>query len=100
MAPAIIPIDTLPTYISPEQHRELIASTPASFNDIPTVLRHKEENVSITIDPALPEFSAEDCANGALYVIERYVPIEMTCTALDNETVHSSSCLPPGEGSR
>ncbi|KIP11057.1 hypothetical protein PHLGIDRAFT_21938 [Phlebiopsis gigantea 11061_1 CR5-6] len=70
MAPAIIPVDTLPTYISPEQHRELIASTPASFSDIPTVLRHKEENVSITIDPALPEFSAEDCANGALYVIE------------------------------
>lgn len=71
MTPAIIPIDALPTYISPDEHKELVASTPASFNDIPPVLRHKEDNVSITLDPALPEFSTEDCANGTLYVIER-----------------------------
>ena len=81
MAPAIIAIDALPTYISPEQHRELVASTPASFNDIPTVLRHKEQNVSITIDPVLPEFSSEDCANGTLYVIERCVLPEIKYSA-------------------
>ena len=72
MAPAIIPVDALPTYISPEEHKELVASTPASFNDIPTVLRLKEENISITLDPAIPEFGTEECANGTLYVLERY----------------------------
>ncbi|CAL1715951.1 unnamed protein product [Somion occarium] len=69
MAPFTL-ISTIPTYITPEQHREVIASTPASFTDIPPVLHHKEENVSITIDPPLEGFSAEDCANGTLYVIE------------------------------
>lgn len=73
MAPAAVPVTALPTFVSPEEHRNLVASTPASFNDIPPVLRHKEENVSVTLDPPLPEFSAEDCANGTLYVIERYV---------------------------
>ncbi|EKM57833.1 uncharacterized protein PHACADRAFT_158876 [Phanerochaete carnosa HHB-10118-sp] len=69
MAPLIV-VDALPTFISPDAHKDLVASTPASFNDIPPVLRHKEENVSIKLDPALPEFTADDCVNGSLYVIE------------------------------
>lgn len=69
---AVVLIDALPKYISAEEHRNLVASTPASFSDIPPVLRHKEDNVSITLDPPLDTFSAEDAANGSLYVIERY----------------------------
>lgn len=71
MAP-ITPVTAIPNYITPEQHHEAIASTPASFNDIPPVLRHKEENVSVTIEPPLEEFPATECADGTLYVIERY----------------------------
>ncbi|GJE85591.1 Voldacs domain-containing protein [Phanerochaete sordida] len=69
MAPVVV-VDSLPTFVSPDVHREMVASTPASFNDIPPVLRHKEENVSVKLDPPLPEFTADDCANGSLYVIE------------------------------
>lgn len=72
MAPVVV-VDSLPTFVSPDVHREMVASTPASFNDIPPVLRHKEENVSVKLDPPLPEFTADDCANGSLYVIEKYV---------------------------
>ncbi|CDO74363.1 hypothetical protein BN946_scf184355.g11 [Trametes cinnabarina] len=74
---AIVLIDTLPKFISAEEHRNLVASTPASFADIPPVLRHKEDNVSVTLDPPLDAFSAEDAANGSLYVIERYVFYEL-----------------------
>ncbi|KAH9902537.1 regulator of volume decrease after cellular swelling-domain-containing protein [Cubamyces lactineus] len=70
---AVVLIDALPKYISAEEHRNLVASTPASFSDIPPVLRHKEENVSVTLDPALDTFSAEDAANGTLYVIESHL---------------------------
>lgn len=71
MAPFTI-VTALPTYISLEQHKELVASTPASFSDIPPVLRYTEQNVSITLDPPSDEFPEVDCANGTLYVIERY----------------------------
>ncbi|KAI0636173.1 regulator of volume decrease after cellular swelling-domain-containing protein [Trametes polyzona] len=70
---AIVLIDAFPKFISPEEHRTLVASTPASFADIPPVLRHKEENVSVTLDPPLDTFTAEDAANGALYVIESHL---------------------------
>ncbi|KAI1797484.1 regulator of volume decrease after cellular swelling-domain-containing protein [Ganoderma leucocontextum] len=63
-------ITALPTHISPEEHKNISASTPASFADIPPVLRHKEENVSITLEPPLHGFSSEDGALGTLYVIE------------------------------
>ncbi|KAI0709861.1 regulator of volume decrease after cellular swelling-domain-containing protein [Earliella scabrosa] len=67
---AITLVSSLPTHISPEEHKTLSASTPASFADIPPVLRHKEDNVSVTLDPPLDGFSAQDAANGSLYVIE------------------------------
>ncbi|KAM5544594.1 hypothetical protein V8D89_001492 [Ganoderma adspersum] len=63
-------ITDLPTFISPDEHKTISASTPASFADIPPVLRHKEQTVSVTLDPPLPGFSSEDGANGTLFVIE------------------------------
>lgn len=71
MAPVAF-ISSPPRSISPAEHRQLVASTPVSFNDIPPVLRHKEESVAITLDPPLEGFSAEDCGKGILYVTERY----------------------------
>lgn len=68
--PAITPIAALPHYISREEHRKLVGSTPQSFSDIPAVLRHKEEDVMVDFDPPISEF--ED-SQGTLYVIERYV---------------------------
>ncbi|KAH9921312.1 regulator of volume decrease after cellular swelling-domain-containing protein [Fomitopsis serialis] len=69
MAPFTL-VTALPNHISPEEHKIIVASTPASFASIPPVLRHKEENVSVTIDPPLEGFPLEDLANGTLYVIE------------------------------
>ncbi|OCH89621.1 hypothetical protein OBBRIDRAFT_794113 [Obba rivulosa] len=69
MAPVTL-ITALPTFITPEEHRNAVASTPASFSDIPPVLRHKEESVSVTLDPPVPGLTAEDYASGTLYVIE------------------------------
>ena len=68
---AITLVSSLPTHISPEEHKTISASTPASFADIPPVLRHKEDNVSVTLDPPLEGFSPQDGANGTLYAIER-----------------------------
>ncbi|KAI0315557.1 regulator of volume decrease after cellular swelling-domain-containing protein [Amylostereum chailletii] len=68
--PAVSLVSDLPKYISPEEHRSLTGTTPASFSDIPPVLRHKQERVSAVFDPALPDFSAQDGTEGTLYVIE------------------------------
>jgi chloride channel, nucleotide-sensitive, 1A len=69
--PAVTLITSTPTYVSPEEHRDLVGSTPSSFNDIPPVLRHKQENVKVTLDPPVEDFSDEDGAKGILYVLER-----------------------------
>ncbi|KZP27421.1 hypothetical protein FIBSPDRAFT_730844 [Athelia psychrophila] len=71
--PAATFITSLPRHAEAEEHRILVGSTPASFNDIPPKLCHKEENVSVTLDPPLKEFSSEDGANGTLYVIESFL---------------------------
>ena len=76
--PAATPITTLPRHVEAEEHRLLVGSTPASFNDIPPKLCHKEENVSVTLDPPLTDFSSEDGTNGTLYVIERSVGVSRT----------------------
>jgi len=73
--PAVNPISTLPAFISPEEHKELLASTPNSFQDIPPVLRHREDKVSIALDPALEGFSTEDASQGTLYVLTRCFPL-------------------------
>jgi hypothetical protein len=74
MAPIQL-ISALPKCVSLEEHTSLIASTPASFSDIPPVLRHKQENVSVIFDPPLDNLSQELLVKGTLYVIERFAPI-------------------------
>lgn len=69
MAPPAL-IDTLPGFISPEEHRTLVSATPTSFSEIPPVLRHKEENVAVSFDPPLAGLLSEDCALGTLYIVE------------------------------
>ena len=64
-------ISSVPQYVSVEEHRNIVGSTPASFSDIPPVLRHKEDNVRVTLDPPLESFAEQHCANGTLFVIER-----------------------------
>jgi nucleotide-sensitive chloride channel 1A len=73
MSTAIKLVDTVPVCLSPEERSVLVRSTPASFNDIPPTLRHKEDNVSVKIVPALPGFSDQDSLSGSLYVLETYV---------------------------
>jgi nucleotide-sensitive chloride channel 1A len=64
-------ISSVPQYVSAEEHRNIVGSTPTSFTDIPPVLRHKEDNVRVTLDPPLHTFTDQDGANGTLFVIER-----------------------------
>ena len=69
--PAVTFIDAVPNHISVEEHRSLTGVTPASFADIPPVLRHKVQDVSVAFDPPLDGLSQEDSARGTLYIIER-----------------------------
>ncbi|KAG8763652.1 hypothetical protein FRC11_014629 [Ceratobasidium sp. 423] len=68
--PAVTPLPQPgpPKFITPEEHKQLTASTPSSFGDIPPVLQHKEENVQVTFDPPIPELGSDE--KGTLYVIE------------------------------
>ncbi|CAK5268610.1 unnamed protein product [Mycena citricolor] len=67
--PAATLIQSLPNFISRENHTALVSQTPSSFNDIPPVVCHIEQNVSVTLDPPLDGF-AQSNAQGTLYVIE------------------------------
>jgi chloride channel, nucleotide-sensitive, 1A len=71
--PSVQLIASVPSFVSSEEHKNLVAATPSSFTDIPPVVRHIEKDVSISLDPAVEGFSPEDCAVGTLYVLERYV---------------------------
>lgn len=75
-------ITAVPDFVSPEEHRNIVASTPSSFSEIRPVLRHKQENVSVMSDPPLDAFTPEDAASGVLYIIERYAPIAINPTHL------------------
>lgn len=68
--PAVHLISTLPNFTSQDEHTTLVGSTPNSFNDIPPVIRHKEEGVSVILEPGLEGFSN---AQGTLYVLTRSV---------------------------
>lgn len=86
-------ITAVPNFVSPEEHRNILTSTPSSFSDIPPVLRHKEENVSVTLDPPLSGFTPEDAANGVLYIIERFADRYSVYTSpFTNYVVRSCSC--------
>ena len=69
--PTVSLISTVPSYVTKEEDNSLCASTPASFSDLPPILVHQEGNVSITLDPPVEGFSAEDAAQGTLYLISR-----------------------------
>ncbi|KAJ7746613.1 regulator of volume decrease after cellular swelling-domain-containing protein [Mycena metata] len=68
--PSATLITSVPHFVSREEHTSIAAETPVSFTDIPPVLRHKEDNVSVTLDPPLDGFSAQDGTQGTLYIIE------------------------------
>ncbi|KAJ7650641.1 regulator of volume decrease after cellular swelling-domain-containing protein [Roridomyces roridus] len=68
--PSVTLISAVPNFLSREEHVAVVAQTPVSFSDIPPVLRHKEENVSATLEPPLEGFSTEDGNRGTLYVLE------------------------------
>ncbi|KAG9082746.1 hypothetical protein FS749_006595 [Ceratobasidium sp. UAMH 11750] len=57
-----------PRFITPEEHKQLTASTPISFGDIPPVLRHTQGDVQIVFDPPIHDLGSAD--KGTLYVIE------------------------------
>ncbi|KAF5370452.1 hypothetical protein D9615_009739 [Tricholomella constricta] len=67
--PAVTLITALPTFASPEEHRQIISSTPASFSSIPPVCKHQELNVTVRLDPAVDGFTDQDAAQGTLYVL-------------------------------
>lgn len=69
--PTVSLISTVPSYVTKEEDSSLCASTPASFSDLPPILAHQEENVSVILDPPVEGFSAEDAAQGTLYLISR-----------------------------
>jgi nucleotide-sensitive chloride channel 1A len=85
--PAVRPTAAVPTFISQEQHRELLASTPNSFQDIPPVLRHREDNISVLLDPPLDGFSPEDAAQGTLYVLTRYSILHYQESCIDSNMI-------------
>jgi hypothetical protein len=49
---ALVPIASVPKFISREEHISLTSTTPASWTDIPPVLHFNEEGVKIEFDPA------------------------------------------------
>lgn len=63
-------ISSVPSFVSPDEHRDLVGATPESFSDIPPVLRHKEENITVLFDPPLEHLSPGDDSKGVLYVID------------------------------
>ncbi|KAJ2926900.1 hypothetical protein H1R20_g10186, partial [Candolleomyces eurysporus] len=67
--PAVTLIDAIPAFATQEEYSSLSVSTPSSFNDLPPVLKYKEENVSVDIQPPVEGFSNEDSASGTLYVL-------------------------------
>lgn len=92
---SILIVTDVPAFASPEEHRNIVASTPPSFNDIPPVLRHKEENVKITLDPPLEGFTPGDGDNGVLYIIERYANCHVVyLPPFTRYPVRSCSCRP------
>ncbi|KAI0249905.1 regulator of volume decrease after cellular swelling-domain-containing protein [Lactifluus subvellereus] len=68
--PTVSFIDAIPRHVSVEEHRILTGATPASFSDIPPVLKQKVDSVRVAFDPPLDGFSPEDGALGTLYIIE------------------------------
>lgn len=67
---SIVPISAPPATISPEEHQRITQSTPASFSDIPSVLRSKTDDVCVEFDPPVEHLTTEELSKGTLYVTE------------------------------
>jgi hypothetical protein len=70
---AICLISTLPEYVDQEKHKEILASTPADFSTLPSVLIYLAKDVTISFVPKLEGFSTDSSTKGSLYVIDRCV---------------------------
>lgn len=70
--PAIQPVTAVPVFVAQDEYASIVASTPNSFSDIPAVIKHKEENVTVAVDPSLPGLLDDDL-KGTLYVLTRLV---------------------------
>lgn len=60
-----------PRHISPEEHAALTSSTPASFDDIPPVLRWTSGQVEVVLEPAQPFWHGRK--SGTLWVTDESV---------------------------
>ncbi|KAG2018005.1 hypothetical protein CC2G_007464 [Coprinopsis cinerea AmutBmut pab1-1] len=67
--PAVTLIETVPTFVSEEEYKSLIQSTPSSFNDLPPVVKWKGDNVSVVLEPPVEGFTEQDAASGTLLVL-------------------------------
>ncbi|KAH7106446.1 regulator of volume decrease after cellular swelling-domain-containing protein [Auriculariales sp. MPI-PUGE-AT-0066] len=65
-------IEGPPPFTTPEHHRQLTSATPDSFDSIPPIIRHKDDNVTLTLDPPLDQIPSQN-ASGTLYVTEKVV---------------------------
>jgi nucleotide-sensitive chloride channel 1A len=65
--PSATLINSVPSFSSP-------GTTPTSFNDIPPILRHREENVLVIFHPPLDGLEQEG-THGTLYVIDRFTSV-------------------------
>lgn len=64
---AITLLTSPPPALTPPELQDLSQSTPASFEGIAPLLRHFEEEVEITVDPAFEGFTG---GRGSIYVTE------------------------------
>lgn len=66
-APTLTVLSSPPPALTSAELSELSQSTPSSFEGIPPVLRHREEDVEFTIEPAYEGFST---GRGSLFITE------------------------------
>lgn len=77
-APTLTVLSSPPPALTSAELSELSQSTPSSFEGIPPVLRHKEEDVEFTIEPAYEGFST---GRGSLFITEGSVASTLTIRA-------------------
>ncbi|KAF8904962.1 regulator of volume decrease after cellular swelling-domain-containing protein [Mucidula mucida] len=68
---AVVLTSTIPPFNTPDDHRALVSSTPENLADIPAVLRHKQDNVRVSFDPAID--GQPEWGTGTLYVIDSFL---------------------------
>lgn len=64
---AITSLTSPPPALSQAELVEISASTPSTFEGIAPILRHKQEEVEVTVDPPFESFSG---GKGTLYITE------------------------------